>query len=402
MRHRDCFDHERRNFLRIVGQAGISASLIKASSVLAGVLLARTAEAQSGVPNKHCLIFSGGGCHPQRWFPANGVLPVQSAPLQSHYNRIAFLRNASLSGAGHGIMFHRFNNGSWSQDSFDVNMGRTIGANFPVRYLNLGTTGESSLSREGNSGKPIITSPRAALDVLFAGGATNPGGGTAPRQSVVDLHYAAVNSLRTKLGQHEQQKLDSHFTAIREIEQAIDAGGGNPPGGSCPQPPNTNATGFDAVAKLHTEIAALALSCNLTASVSIAFGTDAHNHFLDVLGRESHQSHHNQGNMPLAYSEDIAYMQGLTRHLFDRFDARGLFGSTIVTQVSDMGDADSHGNSNVPMLVAGAGITGGRIVDAGGRTQSELYQTLGLKLRADQSPNGAAYRSWSTSTIAGL
>lgn len=406
MRYKDCFDKERRDFIKIVSGAGISASLIRASSVLAGVMLARTAEAQTGTPTKHCLVFSGGGCHPNRWFPSGGTLPVQSAPLQSHYSRIALMRNGSLSGAGHGIMFHRFNNGSWGEDSFDVNLGRTIGVNYPVRYLNLGTTAESALSREGNTGKPIITSPQAALDILFAGGGggNTGGGGTAPRQSVVDLHYAAVNSLQNKLGQHEKEKLDSHFTAIREIEEAIDAGGGNPPpSGSCPQPPNTSVAGFDAVAKLHTDIAALALSCNLTASVSIAFGTDAHTHFLDVLGRESHQSHHNQGNMPLAYTEDIVYMQGLTKNLFDKFDARGLFSSTIVTQVSDMGDADSHGNSNVPMLVAGAGISGGRVIEMGGKTQSDIYQTLGLKLRADQSPGGANYRgNWSSSTVAGL
>jgi hypothetical protein len=404
MRYRDCFDKERRNFLKVVSGAGISVGLIKASSILAGVLLARTAEAQTGTPSKHCLVFSGGGCHPERWFPSGGTFPVQSAPLQSHYSRIAMMRNASLSGAGHGIMFHRFNNGSWGEDSFDVNLGRTIGVNYPVSYLNVGTTAESALSREGNTGRPVITSPQAALDVLFSGGGGGGGGdgGVAPRQSVVDLHFAAINGLQTKLGQHEKEKLDSHFTAIREIETAIDSGGGNPPGGSCPQPPNTSVTGFDATAKLHTDIIALALSCNLTASVSIAFGTDGHNHFLDALGRESHQSHHNQGNMPLAYTEDIVYMQGLTKNLLDKFNERGLLSSTIVTQVSDMGDADSHGNSNVPMLVAGAGIAGGRVLDIGGRTQSEIYQTLGLKLGADQSPHGAAFRTWSANTIAGL
>lgn len=401
MRYKDCFDKERRDFLKVVKHAGIAAGLIQASSILAGVMLARTAEAQTGTPTKHCLVFSGGGCHPNRWFPSGSTLPAQSAPLQSHYSRIALLRNASLSGAGHGVMFHRFNNGSWSEDSFDVNLGRTIGANYPVKYLNVGTTAESALSREGFTGRPLITSPQAALDVLFSGGGGGGGGGsgTAPRQSVVDLHYAAINSLRTKLGQHEKDKLDSHFTAIREIETAIDTGN---TGGSCPQLSNTTASGFDATAKLHADIVALALSCNLTASASIAFGTDAHTHFLDVLGRESHQSHHNQGNMPAAYTEDIVYMQGLTKYLLDKINDRGLFGSTIVTQVSDMGDADSHGNSNVPMLVAGAGITGGRVVDIGGKTQSELYQTIGLKLRADQSPNGAVYRNWATSTLAGL
>lgn len=408
MRYKNCFDKERRDFFRVISHAGISAGLIKASSILAGVMLARTAEAQSGTPNKHCLVFSGGGCHPDKWFPSGASLPVQSAPLQRHYNHFAMLRNASLSGAGHGVMFHRFNNGSWSDDSFDVNLGKTIGANYPVRCLNVGTTAESALSREGYNGRPLITSPQAALDVLFAGGSGGSGGGNnggdgglAPRQSVVDLHYAAISGLRTKLGQHEKEKLDSHFTAIREIETAIDSGGGNP-GGSCPQPPNAVVAGFDTHAKLHADIVTLALSCNLTASVSLAFGTDAHTHFLDALGRESHQSHHNQGNLPLHYTEDIVYMQGLTAYLFDKLVERGLMGSTIITQVSDMGDADSHGNSNVPMLVAGAGITGGRVLDIAGKTQSELYQTIGLKLRADQSPAGGSYRNWSTSTIANL
>lgn len=399
MRYKDCFDKERRNFLTVVKNAGIAAGFIQASSMLAGVMLARTAEAQAGTLNKHCLIFSGGGCHPTKWFPTGGTLPVQSAPLQSHYSRIAMLRGASLSGAGHGVMFHRFNNGSWTQDSFDVNLGRTIGANYPVKCLNLGTTADSSLSREGSTGKPIITSPQAALDVLFSGGSGGGGTGKEPRKSVVDLHYTAISSLQSKLGQHEKQKLDSHFTAIREIETAIGTGGA---ASTCPQPPNTAVIGFDATAKLHAEIVALALSCNLTASASIAFGTDAHTHFLDALGRESHQSHHNQGNLPAAYVDDIVYMQGLTKILLDKLNTRGLLSSTIVTQVSDMGDADSHGNSNVPMLVVGAGITGGRVIDVGGKTQSELYQTIGLKLNADQSPNGAAYRNWSTSTIAGL
>jgi hypothetical protein len=397
MRYKDCFDKERRNFLGVVKRAGIAAGFLQASSMLTGVLLARTAEAQTGA-SKHLLVFSGGGCHPTKWFPVDGALQAQSAPLQSYFSNIAMLRNASLSGAGHGVMFHRFNNGSWSQDSFDVNLGRTIGANYPVKCLNVGTTAESALSREGNTGKPTITSPQAALDILFAGGGASSGSGTAPRKSVVDLHYAAISGLQTKLGQHEKEKLDSHFTAIREIETAIGSGGSS----SCPQPTSVAATGFDATAKLHAEIVSLALSCNLTASASIAFGTDAHSHFLDVLGRESHQSHHNQGNLPLAYTEDIVYMQGLTKYLLDKLASRNLLGSTIVTQVSDMGDADSHGNTNVPMFVAGAGIAGGRVIDATGKTQSELYQTIGLKLNADQSPNGAAFRSWATSTIASL
>jgi hypothetical protein len=42
------------------------------------------------------------------------------------------------------------------------------------------------------------------------------------------------------------------------------------------------------------------------------------------------------------------------------------------------------------------------VIDVTNTTQSELYQTIGLKLRADQSPNGAAFRRWAGSTIATL
>nr|ACY24861.1 lysyl-tRNA synthetase [uncultured organism] len=399
MRYKDCFDKERRDFLRIVQRAGISAGLLRASSLIGGVMLARTAEAQSGVPTKSCLVFSGGGCQPNLWYPSGGTFPAQSAPLQTHYSRIAVMKNASLTGAGHGIMFHRFDNASFSRDSFDVNMGRTIGANYPVKYLNVGTTEESQLSREGNASKPTITSPQNALDILFSGGTTTTSG-TAPRKSIVDLHYPAVNSLKTKLGQHEKEKLDSHFTAIQEIEAAIGSGTGGGGGGSCPRPTNTAATGFDALAKLQTDIIVLALNCNLTASVSIAFGSDAHNHIFDKLGgRSSHQSHHfNQAQ----YTEDIAYMQGLTKNLLDKLNAQGLLSSTTVFQMSDMGLADAHGNDDVPMILAGAGITGGRTLELGKKTQADIFHTLALKMRADQSPNSAAYRNWGGSIISGL
>lgn len=398
MRYKDCFDKERRDFLGVIKRAGIATGFIQASSMLAGVMLARTAEAQSGTPSKHLIVFSGGGCHADKW---TGILPAEYSPLQNYTSRIAMLGNTQLKGgAGHGAMFYRYNtDGSWGADSFDVNLGKTIGANYPVKCFNVGTTAESNMSRDGYNGIPITTSPQAALDILFAGGSGGgSGSGTAPRKSVVDLHYAAVSSLQSKLGQHEKDKLDSHFTAIREIESSIS----NSNTGSCPKPSTTSAIGFDASAKLLSDLVILALSCNLTASASLAFGTDAHNHYFDKLGRASHDSHHNQQNLPLLYPEDITYMQSLSKYLMDGLDAKGLFNSTILTQVSDMGDANGHGGTDVPMFTMGAGIKGGQKVNTGGKDKEELFQTIGLKLKADQSPNGALFRKWSASTIAGI
>lgn len=397
MKHTDCFDKERRHFFRAVKHAGISLGLLRSSSLLAGVMLGRAAEAATTGASKHCLIFSGGGCQPANWYPTGADFPVQSAPLKSHYDNMVILKNATLSpGAGHGGMFAKFDNASFGRDSFDVNMGLTIGANYPVKYLNLANVPISNLSRDTKREIPSISSPQAALDILFSGGGA-ASTGTAPRKSIVDLHYPTISSLKNKLGQHEKAKLDSHFTAIQEIESAIGSGSG---AGACVRPPNTAAVGFDALAKLQSDILVLALSCNLTASVSIAYGDDTHNHILDALGgRSSHQSHHfNQEQ----YTEDIVYMQGITKSLLDKLKAAGLLDSTIVTQISDMGDADQHSNVDVPTLVVGAGISGGRVLEVGGMSQVNLYQTIGLKLNADQSPGGAAYRNWNVPTIASL
>jgi hypothetical protein len=67
-----------------------------------------------------------------------------------------------------------------------------------------------------------------------------------------------------------------------------------------------------------------------------------------------------------------------------------------------MGDANGHGDTNVPMIVGGAGVTGNRTLNVGALTQANLYQTIGLKLKADQSPGAASYRNWNVPVIPNL
>lgn len=414
MRYKNCFDKERRDFLGAIKRSGIALGAIQASSMLAGVMLARVAEAQTG-PAKSVAVFMPGGCTPAKYFPAGGSLPIQSSPLQSHYSagRVALLKNATMMNGGHGVMFNRFNDPNpWGKQSFDVNLGKTLSANSnaPVKWLNLGTTPVSELSRD-SAGIPTITSPQAALDVLFAGGGGGGGGGAvAPRKSLVDVHYKAVNELKSRLGQHEKEKLDSHFNSIRELENTITS---TNPGGTCTPITNTSAIGFDATSRLMTDIAVLALSCNLSYSVSLAFGTDEHLHVLDGAiikdtsgarrPRPSHDSHHNQGNPNYAgyYDQDVTYYMQLTQQLLDKLLAKGLMDSTVVTQVSDMGNVDAHTGQNTPMLVAGGGVRGGTI-DVGGLSQVNLFQTVGVRLKANQGANGNLFRSWSGTTISGL
>src|SRR4029450_5081971 len=106
------------------------------------------------------------------------------------------------------------------------------------------------------------------------------------------------------------------------------------------------------------EMAVLALKCELTASVSLAFGNDSHLYNVPGYG-ECHRSHHCCGDDPVEYSKTVKYMSGLCALALSRVKQEGLLASTIVTQVTDMGDARSHANDNVPLWIAGAGIRKG-------------------------------------------
>jgi hypothetical protein len=418
MRYKHRFDKERRDLLKTLAVMGVSPGLFRASALVGGVAMARVAEAQAG-PAKHLILLACGGSLDEHWRPGpNLTLGQMSAPYEPVKGEMNFVVGGKMTGGGHGIMFHRYNDGSFSKDSFDVNLGRTFGANRPVKFLNLGVeTKDRNLSRQGSSGIAPIDEAETAFSQLFGGGlvANPPGGGGTPtpapasgaRLAIVDLHKKAVDALKNKLGSHEKTKLDDHLTAINELQKKLQTPTGPAPerppvSASCMKPAMPSAAGrsFDDMAKLQIEIAVLALKCDLTASVSLAFGNDSHNFQVPGYG-ECHGSHHCCGGAQavVAYTKTVSYMSGLCARTLSRLREEGLLASTIVTQVTDMGDARAHANDNVPLFVAGAGIRKGQVTVASGKTQADLFQTVAQILRATEHPEA---RMWSPSPIPGI
>ena len=348
---------------------------------------------------------------------ANLTLGPMSAPYEPVKNEMNFIAGGKMTGGGHGIMFHRYNDGSFVKDSFDVNLGRTIGVNRPVKFLNLGVeTKDGNLSRQASTGIPPIDDPETAFGRLFDGdvvtGGTPTGGATPgvpvvnPRRAIVDLHKRAIDALKNKLGSHEKAKVDNHLTAISEFQKRLvtpvemPAAPPPPPAPACARPAMPTGAGrsFDATARLQIEMAVLALKCELTASVSLAFGNDSHIYQVPGYG-ECHSSHHCCGDSVVEYTKTASYMAGLCARVLIRMREEGLLASTIVTQVTDMGDGRNHSNVNVPLWVAGAGIRKGTVTVATGKTQADIFQVVAQLLRANEHPD---FRVWSTSPIAGL
>ena len=289
-------------------------------------MIGRTLEAQGASPSKSLLLLMTGGTIQSLWKPqsANNMnvmtQPFADENVNNDVNFVSGLRN----NGGHGSMFQHFAHG-FNSDSFDANMGNTIGENFPLRYLNLGVeSAANNMTRDNKTGGfvPSIDSPASALSRLSANnnGGSSGGSGADPRQTYVDTHKQAIDALRVKLGQHEKEKLDSHLNAIEDLERKLTpTTGPTPPQQTCSSvqdpPASSGRNSFETTAFKQIEVALLALECNITASVSLAFGNDGHGYTVPTYNNVLHNSHHCCPGTAL-YENTGKYTNMLTVHCF--------------------------------------------------------------------------------------
>lgn len=411
-RYKNIFDKRRRELLKIVTSAGISKGLLRASPLVSGMMISRWAEAQTG-PNKSVIIYVPDGAIAQYWYPNSSLssFPQMSQPYSVVASDCNFLRNMGHHRGGHGVMQTIINN-SWGGDSFDVNMGRILSQGMPFTYVNLGVHSNGNagngqkMTKDNGTEVPYEDNPFNAFNRLF--GNLQSGGGSDPMLNVVDAHLEAVNALKSKLGTYERQRLDSHLTAIEETQQRlIDLGGGGLSCNAATQPnqfPIEYAT-FRQQAELQADIIALALSCNLTASCSLAFGNDGGEFTMPYLNwKDAYHSSIHVGTSPTYeyYRETRTHLSSLSAYAINRLKARGVLNSTIVCEVTDMGHGDTHGSADIPLIMAGGGgVIRRGVSNAGGPSYTPLHQihTAAVALNAHQSP---LYQGYQTDVIPGV
>ncbi len=399
----------RRSFLKTIFAAGVTNGLLRASPLVGGMMLARAAEA-SDLPNKHVSVLVPGGAINKFWEPRDDYsLPSMSAAYEPVKDDILFLRNMGITHGGHGSTNRIFNN-SYRDDSFEVNMGKILGADTPYPYINLGvmSNGRGQITRDAGSPVNYEDNPFVVFNRLFGNGGSSSGSQSL-RLNVVDAHKEALDALQSKLGVHERQRLDKHLTAIEETEGRLIAIGGG--GNQCPAAsatevfPLTSAT-FTQQAHLQTDILALALSCNLTRSASIGFGNHQGAFSLPELNFQGvyHQSiHGGQGGSDYGhYQEMRGHLSGLSAYVIQKLKTDGLLDQTVVVELSDMGHADSHAKTNVPNLIAGGGssiLKGNRIVGGAAYDNLHVIHTAAAALGATASP---LYQGYANKVIPGV
>jgi hypothetical protein len=252
----------------------------------------------------------------------------------------------------------------------------------------------------GGVGVGKIISPFEAFDFLFDGfAAPDDAEGQSALlrrnelgQSVIDAVREDCNRLRGRLAPAEQQKMDQHLAAIRDLEKSF----GSTLGGPACSPPARPSTGdfpedtvrlqafnggeptYDAVTNYFIELLAQAFACDITrfgtlvmndlpwdspnnaSTDALGFGlpSDFHNlvaHTYSSRGYDWENKLARTGDqatwLPLAkYNK---YVYGKVARLIERLDSLGAFDDVLLYATSELGDPNAHSSAAVPTVLAG-------------------------------------------------
>ncbi len=274
----------------------------------------------------------------------------------------------------------------------------------PYTGQNMGTVSTNLAHTGPYMPLPPERDPTALFNRLF--GASMPSMSGVPtdianklRGSVLDAVLADANRLKTSLGTVDSQRLDSHMTGIRDLEQRIIAMGSGDAGsgaGACTTPgapAMTFETMTDTSAALNKLIAA-ALSCNLTRVYSHLWTGARDDNTYPTIPINS--DHHSLTHGDDAQNAQAATIEGyimsqyadLARQLKQTpMGAGTVLDNTIIYGISELAMPSTHIMTNYHIVLmghAGGKIPGNRHYRPTGHKVTELVlalmQTVGVQV----------------------
>lgn len=184
-------------------------------------------------------------------------------------------------------------------------------------------------------------------------------------RSVMDVVGAEAKSLQRELGSGDRDKLDAWFTSVRELEQRLAA---NEAWTHKPKPkvklapprqiPRDNEV---AVERIYLDIVHMALATDSTRFITLHV-TGNNVQGIEGVDESYHNlSHHGMDEEKLA---QLALVEQGVIHEWAAFLRKlktdKLLDDTMVLLTSNLGNASSHDNKNMPVLFAGGGFKHGQ------------------------------------------
>ena len=380
----------RRRFLR---SAGVTLAL----PLLDGLRSASAKEQGTQPPRRMLLISNNLGVLPRPFFPERagrdyGLSPYLSelAEFRNDFTVLSGLSHPDVDGghstencfltAARGPTKSGFRN-TISLDQFAAERLGPV-TSFPT--LNLGVNIDKanrslSWTRDGVL-LPAVDSAPALFRKMFVQGDS----AAVQRQlhhldergSILDTLLDDTRQFRRKLGSDDQSRLDQYLTSVREMEERLHTARQwelrLKPTTDQPAPDDIRDQKlFFEKFDLMLSMARLALESDSTRIVTLmvdAFATPVFKLHPDQNTTDGYHnlSHHGQAESKVKQLEDADRQQmALLRKLIGQLaetheDEERLLDRTMILFGSNMGDANTHDNTNLPILLAGGGFTHGQ------------------------------------------
>lgn len=193
----------------------------------------------------------------------------------------------------------------------------------------------------------------------------------AVRSSILDLVKTDADYLKRKVGSRDRQKLDRYFDSVRSVEkqlvQSQDWLDKPKPNTDYRIPANANGLDFVERVPLYYDLMRLALETDSTRVITLALADIGANYGGFSITRGYHQLTHH-GKVPEYITElsiiEQFHMEQLSRFLkqlqaVEEPNGKTLLDNCMVLFGSGMGNASSHSNKNLPLLLAGGGFRHG-------------------------------------------
>jgi hypothetical protein len=188
-------------------------------------------------------------------------------------------------------------------------------------------------------------------------------------QSILDEVGGQIRSLNDKASVDDRERLDLFLTSLREAEQHLQQDehwSATPKPKVEMKPPTGTLSPTDLVAqsRLWLDIAHLALQTDSTRAISLhlSLSTNVHPEIPGVTLGHHDASHHGQDPAKL---EQLALIEEAELRVFQEFlakmqatpdDGGTLLDRTAILYASNLGNASSHDNHNLPIILAGGGF----------------------------------------------
>ncbi|NNJ25442.1 DUF1552 domain-containing protein [Alienimonas chondri] len=247
---------------------------------------------------------------------------------------------------------------------------------FPTLSLRVGPSNKTLSYTADGVAIPSEVVPSRVYRQLFVNGTPDQVRSQVRRlregRSLMDSFEGEIGGLKRQVGGADRDRLDQYLTAVRDVERRLHASEqweARPKPEVDAPPPKDDLDPTALVTRTRTmyDLARLAFETDSTRLITI-FVTQQFNPKVDLPGVElphhalTHQSQQRDSRTQLQAIE-TAQMAELAR-LVDGLssvseDGERLLDRTMVLQGSNLGHANRHDNTNLPMLLAGGGFRHG-------------------------------------------